>query len=285
MVTIKASYVGVLFVLITSISVFSGKAQQASPDIRQIEKSLVKITDSLYAGKYEVSNNLYSLFIKYLKANNKADELKVAAVDSANWRDKLAYNEPYADYYHSHPAYTEYPVVNISYDAAVLFCKWLTDQYNAYPKRRFQKIVFRLPTNKEWTYAARGDSSDSPYPWGIYLIKDCKYMCNFRHFGDERVTFRKDLSIYEIVKNPGSPGSFEYADIASITAPVFAYEPNKLGLYNVCGNVAEMVSMKGKTRGGSYKNSGWDVRIDASDNFTKSATDIGFRYFMEIIEK
>ncbi|HNX08312.1 MAG TPA: SUMF1/EgtB/PvdO family nonheme iron enzyme, partial [Bacteroidales bacterium] len=69
------------------------------------------------------------------------------------------------------------------------------------------------------------------------------------------------------------------------TAPVKSYLPNKFGLYNVCGNVAEMIAEKGKTRGGGWRDSGWDVRIDAVGNYGKSATDIGFRYFMKVIEK
>jgi formylglycine-generating enzyme required for sulfatase activity len=73
-------------------------------------------------------------------------------------------------------------------------------------------------------------------------------------------------------------------DAADITAPVNSYWPNKFGLYNVCGNVAEMVSEKGISRGGGWKNAGGDVKIESKRNYTKSATDLGFRYFMEIIE-
>ena len=286
MVSLKLSYIILLSFLISGASMNPDKAKKDVLDIKVIEKSLAKVTDSLYAGKYEVSNYLYRLFEKDLKANNKTDELKVTAVDSANWLDKLAYNAPYMEYYYCHPAYKDYPVVNISYEAAILFCNWLTDKYNSYPKRQFKKVVFRLPASKEWTYAARCNKTNMLYPWGMYLMKNCNFMCNFRRFGDERITFRKDLNIYEIVKkNPYDGFSFEMSDAADLTAPVKSYEPNDFGLYNVCGNVAEMIIEKGKTRGGSYKNSGWDVRIDAVDTYTKSGTDMGFRYFMEIIEK
>ncbi|HOY31160.1 MAG TPA: SUMF1/EgtB/PvdO family nonheme iron enzyme [Bacteroidales bacterium] len=276
----------IVFVLYaTGAALKPDKEKKDVLDIKVIEHSLAKITDSIYAGKYEVSNRLYRLFEQDLRANGRTDLLKITMVDSLNWRDKLAYNEPYVDYYYSHPAYKDYPVVNVSYEAAVLFCEWLTEKYNEFPKRKFKKVAFRLPSAREWTFAARCNKSSSPYPWGSYLMKDCKYMCNFKHYGDERITYRKDLKTYEIVKKPSGGNSFELFDATEITAPVHSYFPNDFGLYNVCGNVAEMINEKGRTRGGSYKNTGWDVRIDAADTFEKPATDVGFRYFMEILEK
>ncbi len=260
------------------------KAKEESLDMKVIENSVAKITDNLYAGKYEVSNFLWIMFQKDLKAANKLDDLKTAQVDSLNWRDKLAYNEPYVAYYFRHPAYNTYPVVNISYEGAVLFCKWLTDKYNAYPKRQFKKVLFRLPTATEWRNAARGAIQITIYPWGDKLIYNGKYMCNYRAIGDENITFRKDLNKFEVVKNQNSGVGF-MNDAADITAPVTAYFPNTYGLFNVCGNVAEMIVEKGKIYGGGWRNSGWDVRIDAVDSYTATATDIGFRYFMDVVEK
>ena len=285
MTKLNVTVIVLISVVLTGFSAHSVKAQKDVLDIKAIEKSLAKTTDSLYAGKFEVSNYLYKLFERDLKAANRTDDLAISKVDSANWLDKLAYNAPYMDYYYNHPAYKEYPVVNISYEGAVLFCDWLTTKYNSCPNRKFKKVVFRLPTNKEWTYAARCNYTNIAYPWGARLMKDGEIMCNYLRFGDERITFRKDLNIYEIVKNPSEDNAFEISDKADITAPVKSYKPNDFGLYNVCGNVAEMTIEKGKTRGGSYKNSGWDVRIDAVDDYTKSATDIGFRYFMQVLEK
>ena len=281
---LRLSLIVFLAFIITGASMPPDKSKKDVFDIKLIEKSLARVTDSLYAGKYEVSNSLYRFFENDLKKNGKTDALKISKVDSLNWRDKLAFNEPYVDYYYSHPAYNDYPVVNISYEAAVLFCDWLTTKYNESPKRKFRKVLFRLPTSKEWTKAARCEETNFAYPWGAKLQYNCKNACNFKSFGDERITFRKDLDIYEIVKNPSGNG-YEVSVSADITAPVKSHLPNKFGLYNVCGNVAEMIAEKGKTRGGGWRDSGWDVRIDAVGNYGKSATDIGFRYFMKVIEK
>jgi hypothetical protein len=52
--------------------------------------------------------------------------------------------------YHSHPGYDLYPAVNISAEAANLYCAWLTEKYNEKPNGKFKKVTFRIPTEKEW---------------------------------------------------------------------------------------------------------------------------------------
>ncbi|MEI6851712.1 MAG: SUMF1/EgtB/PvdO family nonheme iron enzyme [Bacteroidota bacterium] len=252
--------------------------------LKEIESSVVKLNDKLYAGKYEVSNRLYLAFEQSLKKAGKTEQLKTAMVDSVNWRDKLAYNEPYVDYYYRHPAYANYPMVNISYDAAQLFCQWLTDWYNADAKRKYKKVVFRLPTESEWVMAAQGGNKGNIYSWGMNLMKDGLWAGNFRRIRDEGL--RYDTIKKEIVVDNSHYGVVgQYDDAADITAPVDAYKPNGLGIFNTCGNVAEMISNKGIACGGGWRSLGGDIRIDSRMSFARSASDIGFRYFMEIVEE
>lgn len=55
---------------------------------------------------------------------------KKALPDTLVWREKLAYNEPYTEYYLRHPSYREYPVVGVSWLQASDFCAWRTDRVN-----------------------------------------------------------------------------------------------------------------------------------------------------------
>jgi sulfatase modifying factor 1 len=262
-----------------------GKTDECGFNIKTIDKSVVKITDSLYAGKYEVSNVMYLMFQYDLKKNNKMELLEFTRPDTMNWLDKSYYDEPLVELYLRHPAYGNYPVVNISYEDANIYCAWLTDRYNADPKRNFKKVLFRLPTEKEWETAAKGGNDISLYPWGDRLILNDKSMCNYKRIGDEFI--KHDSLTNKIIVDRdlswGIAGSLN--DGADMTAPVDSYNPNSYGLYNVCGNVAEMVQAKGISRGGSWKSTGAEVRIKSRAHYDKTATDLGFRYFMQVIEK
>ena len=56
--------------------------------------------------------------------------LKKALPDTLCWRSKMAYNEPYVEYYFRHPAYNEYPLVGVNWVQANDYCLWRTDRVN-----------------------------------------------------------------------------------------------------------------------------------------------------------
>jgi gliding motility-associated lipoprotein GldJ len=55
---------------------------------------------------------------------------KKAVPDTLVWRSKLAYNEPYVEYYFRHPAYNEYPLVGVNWIQANDYCAWRSDRVN-----------------------------------------------------------------------------------------------------------------------------------------------------------
>lgn len=240
-------------------------------DIKEINNSIAKINEQLYASKYEVSNKQYLEFLNALKKSNQPNLLSIAQIDSLKWRDKSTYNEPHVQYYHSHPAYHNFPVVNISYEAARLFCEWLTKEYNADSKRKFKKVLFRLPTQKEWTTAAQAGDSSAIYPWQGKELRNNK--------GQIRCNFKMELK--DTLDVDG-----KRVDKVDITAPVDSYWGNNFGLYNMSGNVSEMVNEKGITKGGSWRDQASYLKIDMNYNYDgKAQTFVGFRYFAEILEK
>jgi len=88
---------------------------------------------SFYMDETEISNLHYLEYMYWTYRVFGADYPEVwrrALPDTLCWRDELAYNDPYVEYYLRHPAYRDYPVVGVNWLQAVEYCKWRTDRVN-----------------------------------------------------------------------------------------------------------------------------------------------------------
>ncbi len=109
----------------------------------------------------------------------------------------------------------DHPVVCVSWNDAVGYTKWLSKKTG---------MEFRLPTEAEWEYAARGGGNRNEFS-GSFGEKDLFLYGNFCDVNCELGWKRYDLD-----------DGYKY------TAPVKMYKPNSLGLYDMSGNVWEWVS-------------------------------------------
>lgn len=257
--------------------------------------------NDFFMEKAEVTNLDYLEFLAYYKTRDP-EQHKTILPDTLVWRTPLAYNEPYVQYYLRHPAYQNYPVVGVSYEQATLYCAWLTELYNQNPDRIYEKVVYRLPTELEWIYAAMGGNPYAIYPWEGPSIRTEKgeVKANSLNFGTESVyrdtLYEKhqngefsEVYIYRaVVANSdymGCAGSLRNG--ADVTAPVMSYWPNGYGLYNMAGNVSEMVEEAGVTHGGSWQDPGAYLQICARQFYSgknSASSTRGFRVVMEVLE-
>lgn len=236
-------------------------------DLKSIEKNMVKVKENIYIDKYEATNADYNAFLQNLKLSGNMAKYNEYRCDSAKWtQGKLAnqFNEPMKDMYHWNPAYGNYPVVNVSYEAAKAYCEWLTKQYNLQRKRTYTQVVFRLPTPEEWRLAAGSGNAKATNPFSGPNVRDSRgcYLANIQP----------------------EPGKF-FEDGGFFTVSVKSYEPNKYGMYNTLGNVAEMTSVKGQALGGSWYNLYEECNFGKTQKYTEANPEIGFRIVMEIIEQ
>lgn len=194
-----------------------------------------------------------------------------------------SYNEPMHNDYFWHSAYDDYPVVGVSWEQAKAFCRWRTIEKNTFQKQKGKEFVnyFRLPTEAEWEYAARGGLESATYPWGgPYALNDRG--CFLANFKPLRGNYAADNFLY--------------------TVEAKTFDPNDYNLYNMAGNVSEWVqssydpsayefvssmnpnvndsdNKRKVVRGGSWKDVAYFLQVSTRDyEYADSARSyIGFR--------
>ena len=268
------------------------------PDVYYAE-----VMDSLYIPMDQVYNGQRTIDVKKLKYKYSYMDIQSAArsqgdrsnyiknevvpiyPDTTVWiRDfNYSYNEPMHNDYFWHSAYDEYPVVGVSWKQARAFTQWRTKYHNDFRRSKGDANVpsYRLPTEGEWEYAARGGLEGGSYPWGGPYTKNDRgcFMANFK-------PLRGDYA----------------ADQALYTVEAKSYDPNDYGLYNMAGNVSEWVDSsydpgsyeymstmnptvnnpeddRKVVRGGSWKDVAYFLQVSSRDyEYADSARSyIGFR--------
>ncbi|MEL7149056.1 MAG: SUMF1/EgtB/PvdO family nonheme iron enzyme, partial [Bacteroidota bacterium] len=278
--------------------------------IKQIEKQMKEIRTPLYASSVEVTNSAYQLFLEYLEQNGYSEEYEVAKIDLSKFEGVAL--SSMKSYFKVKPGsrkddgYQQYPVINITYEAAVLYCEWLTQQYNQQEKRKYQEVRFRLPTLKEWQIAALGykdfqswnltentitadfpsDRDKNKWDKRSYNLKNVtvsypwyNHDFTFRNM----ITNQHDCYLANILDSSCDCPVNKTGDGFTMTSPVGAYFSNAMGLFDVVGNVAEMVQEKGKAAGGSWAHSPEASTITSVSKYQQADAKVGFRVFMEVI--
>lgn len=167
--------------------------------------------------------------------------------DTLCWIHDFTYsfNEPMTNMYFWHPAYDNYPVVGVTWKQARAFSIWRTQMHNNYLGKMGSAYVqdYRLPTESEWEYAARGGLDLSSYPWGGPYIRNSRgcFLANFKPLRGNYV----------------DDGGFH-------TVHVYSYSPNDYGLYCMAGNVAEWTA-------NAYDESTYDFAHDLNMDYVYEA--------------
>ena len=150
----------------------------------------VAITKPFYIGKYEVTFEEYDIFCENTLRYNKPD-------DRGKGRGKR-------------------PVIGVDWYDAIEYCNWLSEKEGLSPcysgkgkvtQCDFSVNGYRLPTEAEWEYAARGGQKSQGY---IFAGSD----------NPDDVAWYGDNS-------------------GSATHSVGQKEPNEIGLYDMSGNMFE----------------------------------------------
>ncbi len=160
----------------------------------------------------------------------------------------FSYNEPMTSKYFWHVAFDEYPVVGVTWDQAKAFCNWRTKTFNEYQQKLGEIEVhdYRLPTEAEWEYAARGGHERTLYPWGSYYLRN-QMGCFIANFKPRRGNYVAD------------------SNNSTSTIAVASFEPNDKRLYDMAGNVAEWTNT-------AFYESAYDIISDFNPSIEYNAS-------------
>ena len=212
---------------------------------------------SFYLDQTEIANIHWLEYLFYIQRDSSEAFYLSALPDTTVWEKELAYNTPYVSNYLRYPGFRYYPVVGVSWNQAVDYCRWRTEAVNK------QKAIeyygedyidgdippvesgvylpeFRLPTEAEWEYAAYGqvgnqflDENQTQrrlYPWDGRTLRSSKS----GSVGKFQANFKRGRGDYA-----GIAGALN--DAGFVTTSIYEYAPNDFGLYNMAGNVNEWV--------------------------------------------
>ncbi|WMW78252.1 gliding motility lipoprotein GldK [Flavobacterium sp. 20NA77.7] len=268
------------------------------------DEHYVEVMDSMYLPDAESFNGLKTIDVRKLKFKYNQVDLNKAVKkkgrknffeetppievypDTTVWiKDwSYSYNEPMHNDYFWHQAYAEYPVVGVNWNQARAFCAWRTMYKNAYVKKlkgRDQVNSFRLPSEAEWEYAARGGVESGTYPWGGPYAKNDRG-CFLANFKPNRGDYAADGALYTVEAKSFEPNDFNLYNMAGNVSE-WTQSSYDAGAYEFVStmnpNVADMKNQRKVIRGGSWKDVAFFLQVSTRDfEYGDSARSyIGFR--------
>ncbi len=181
--------------------------------VRYVEgpRRRVWITEPFYLGVYEVTVGQFRQFVE--DANYKTE----AEIDGGGW----GWNEATWLLEGRNPRYTwrnagfsqtdAHPVVNVTWNDAVAFCRWLSE---------VEGEEYRLPTEAEWEYACRAGTTTAYY------------------HGNDPVGLAQVGNVAGVTTKQ-SPTAEPAGEGCVLTWPVGQFRENEFGLHDMHGNVWE----------------------------------------------
>jgi formylglycine-generating enzyme required for sulfatase activity len=194
----------------------------------------VQISKPFYVASHESTVGQFRQFVQEYKLGG-APYAPIAAGNGQGWNEKLRIISTTKSYDWQNTGFTQsddHPVVNVSWDDAMAFCRWLSQK---------EGKTYRLLSREEWEYSCRAGTNTR---W---------------HHGDDPEKLLVVANVADATLNArwkpafGSAGFLKSADGFAFTAPVGCFRPNAFGLFDMHGNASELSKENSYSLGGSWK--------------------------------
>ncbi|MCE2801495.1 MAG: SUMF1/EgtB/PvdO family nonheme iron enzyme [Planctomycetaceae bacterium] len=177
----------------------------------------VKLTKPFYIGVHEVAVGQFRKFVEAEGYKTDAERDGKGGYGFDTEKNEFSIDSKYTWRNPGLEQDDTHPVVNVSWNDAVAFCRWLS---------RVDGLEYRLPTEAEWEYSCRAGSSRE-FTFG----DDAEQLAGFGNLADAALKS----------KVPNAP-TIRGNDGSIFTSRVGSYRSNEFGLYDMHGNVWEWCS-------------------------------------------
>ncbi len=254
------------------------------------------IVDAFNMRNVCVSNLEYKVFLADLIIQNKTTDYFKAQVFSELW-SKYNCNQ-IADNYFQNDAYNDFPVVNITQEGAVLFCKWLQEEFEMYAIQYHLKNIglkIRLPYSHEWISAARDGYAKITFEKGYHVMYDTSEGLVDKTFANRQEKIKRknqqsdSLYSYMIINYYG----LEEASIIAILNKGLSYypyaekdtvNPSKMKVLNKFYKISEIVcqtnSQKYWLSGQTWKDKNEYLKLEQEFKNNTCSPFVGFRFMV-----
>lgn len=234
----------------------------------------VQISNNFFADETEITNINYKEYLYWLNKvfGSESKEYQTALPDTLVWRNRIEFGEPYISNYLRHPAYDDYPIVGVNLQQAKNYTAWRTERIaeslliskglikenrneninnyfkiDRYVHGDFDWIikkestvipVYKVPTIKEWKKIA---GIESKFKYGT--DNSSKY---------NRRTHKRYKCLYNTKDFDSPTRSKKHYRITNMPNATRTLSKNIYDLYEIIGNVAELVDSANIVKGGSW---------------------------------
>ena len=210
--------------------------------------NLVRVSENFYADQTEVSNLFYKEYLYWLESvfGTESAEYIRAFPDSTVWTYQKEIEIDFDTYFWSY-IFDDYPVVGITLEQAKNYSSWRTDRVLELTLIDFGYLPLDLKENRKNYFSVERLINGE-----VELLRELKDLLVYTIYEVPTIEQWDELS--GLISDSEKEKANSYSSrIYKQLRPYDDGRKNKFGIYNVVGNVAELVDSPGVTKGGSWK--------------------------------